>query len=153
MKKFRLPKEFAEKWLTALRSGEYLQGQGYLAELNDPDISEDNALVSSCTFCCIGVGAYISERNLTGLLGLEIVTDKYEGFPEELTGTAVDNLFVKALVSLNDGILLSQLLENCEQNSLIIDTEALKEKHSTYQNVRFSFSEIADFIENNTEFY
>ena len=26
MKKYKLPKEFAEKWLAALRSGDYVQG-------------------------------------------------------------------------------------------------------------------------------
>ena len=44
----KLPKIFKDKWLTALRSGEYKQGNGELHnELDD-------------TYCCLGVGCIIS---------------------------------------------------------------------------------------------
>ena len=46
-KQFRLPKEFAEKWLTALRSGKYKQA---VETLYDPDVDG---------FCCLGVACVL----------------------------------------------------------------------------------------------
>ena len=43
--KFRLPKEFAEKWMAALRSGKYKQGSGRLFLFD--------------AYCCIGVAGAV----------------------------------------------------------------------------------------------
>ena len=43
MKHIKMPKELATKWLAALRSGEYVQGQRYLY-MKEPE-----------RFCCLGV--------------------------------------------------------------------------------------------------
>ena len=43
MTKYKLPKEFATKWLEALRSGNYKQGMGLL-------YNEDTG-----SYCCLGV--------------------------------------------------------------------------------------------------
>ena len=48
--KYRLPKEFAEKWISALRSGEYKQCRGYLFD------GEGH--------CCLGVAAKIAGHDL-----------------------------------------------------------------------------------------
>ena len=45
-----LNKEIKEKWINALRSGEYTQGQGYLY-IENSDGTE--------SFCCLGVLEYI----------------------------------------------------------------------------------------------
>ena len=46
MKIYRLPKVFTEKWLTALRSGEYYQGKLYLGKSNRN--------------CCLGVACIVA---------------------------------------------------------------------------------------------
>lgn len=46
MKKFKLPKEFAQKWVEALRSGKYRQGKYMLSERNNSGV---------CDNCCLGV--------------------------------------------------------------------------------------------------
>lgn len=49
-KKFELPKAFAEKWVKALRSGEYKQGHHVLFR-ND---------FQSCEYCCIGIAGIVA---------------------------------------------------------------------------------------------
>lgn len=95
-KKYRLPKEFAEKWMAALRSGEYKQGIGWL--------------VSSEGYCCLGVAG-----TLCGIekedMRLKSVLETQEEFPEvpkELIGTAFStninfNQLIQTLVRMNDG--------------------------------------------------
>lgn len=46
-KKYTLPNEFGEKWVEALRSGEYEQGDGSLFKKE------------TCAFCCLGVAGLI----------------------------------------------------------------------------------------------
>lgn len=48
MKKYKLPKEFAEKWVAALRSGEYKQGR-------------DMLLSKKCEYCCLGVAGKLCD--------------------------------------------------------------------------------------------
>lgn len=45
-KKYKLPKEFAEKWVTALRSGEYKQTKGRLCNGNSH-------------YCCLGIAGLV----------------------------------------------------------------------------------------------
>lgn len=54
MKHIKMRKEDADKWLKALRSGDYKQGMGYLK-------SQDNE------FCCLGV----LEHSLTGAVEMK----------------------------------------------------------------------------------
>lgn len=119
-KKFKLPKEFAEKWLAALRSGQYQKGRGSLYKNNN-------------TYCCLGVAGALCD----------IPTDKleYEGFlnifrfnydiPLELIDEKEES-FANSLITLNDG-LFNRLYN---QESKI-----------------HSFLEIANWIEENVEFY
>lgn len=114
MKKYRLPKEFTDKWLKALRSGEYKQCAG--------------GLYRDGGYCCLGVSL-----NMQGVKNSEMedscwLVSKHYGFrkkrskyvPEELYGHNTNPL-VKQLVDLND--------------------------------LRESFTEIADWIEQNVETY
>lgn len=48
-KKFRLPKEFAEKWIAALRSGEYKKGTGQLR----------SGRKGKYEYCCLGVAGVL----------------------------------------------------------------------------------------------
>lgn len=52
-KEYSLPKNFATKWLAALRSGEYQQAQSELYNID------------SKGYCCLGVALAISGYNLT----------------------------------------------------------------------------------------
>lgn len=50
-KKYRLPKEFTEKWLKALRSGEYKQGEAKLFNKRND------------SYCCLGVACSVAKIN------------------------------------------------------------------------------------------
>lgn len=60
----KLPKKFKEKWLTALRSGKYKQGEGDMLTKGKND-----------TFCCLGVGCKV--------IGLSIKQINNNGFPTD----------------------------------------------------------------------
>ncbi len=57
----KLPKEFKDKWVKALRSGDYEQGRERL-------ISEDK-----CTYCCFGVSCIISGFTKLEIYGYSII--------------------------------------------------------------------------------
>lgn len=120
-KQYRLPKEFATKWVAALRSGEYRQGREFLKHLNN--------------WCCIGVAASIcgvvnfscraALSNTARVLdnsAFGLLDDQLALIPKELKGDVQINRLVWNLVNLNDG-----------QGA--------------------SFTEIANWIESNCEFY
>ena len=124
-KEFRLPREFAEKWLAALRSGDYNQGQGALYE------EKTNG------YCCVGVAARIEYplhylKNKSGTYGGIIFKGAQQNddhlrfnlhkIPIELHGTSNNNALVAKLVKLND-------------------------------NQEYSFKQIANWIEKNVKFY
>jgi hypothetical protein len=98
MKTYQLPKEFAEKWVKALRSKKYKQGVGYLCD--------------DGTYCCLGVAAMISgldesEIEYKKVLQPEFATGK---IPDEIIGNASDKKLIGFLVTKNDG------QENAETN-------------------------------------
>lgn len=160
MKQFKLPKEFAEKWCAALRSGTYEQGENYLAQPKEEEKLIDNA--EDCTFCCLGVAGIIFELPLSKLTG--IPTYGYGNFaditiPDEIKGTSDENLFVKILSRLNDGMYPSYYIGHPEYKELIfrrsptvhwIENPKMTGDHHAY---KLTFAEIADFIEDNCEFY
>ena len=96
-KKYQLPKEFAEKWLTALRSGEYKQGTGQL-------MSYDN------TYCCLGVACAmfglgkkeIGSSRVIGGSSHDALNDFPNEIPNLLIGRACDNEFVYDCTNKND---------------------------------------------------
>lgn len=79
----KLPIEFKEKWLAALRSGEYKQCEG--------------SLHSDAGHCCLGVAEIVlgfeSEDN-------EVLVGDY--IPNAIVGTAHDNKIVGILTNMND---------------------------------------------------
>lgn len=62
----KLPKKFKEKWIAALRSGEYEQGTGelYNKKLN--------------SFCCLGIAGVIAGISLEDLNSKTYLGDDYE---------------------------------------------------------------------------
>src|SRR6186997_2457667 len=65
----KLPKEFKKKWVDALMSGDYKQGQMFLY---DP---------SNDSFCCLGVACVVSGMSKESIAGLGI-TNRQEEFPK-----------------------------------------------------------------------
>lgn len=52
----KMKKVFKRKWLKALRSGEFEQGEGYL-EQTDPDVDDNGKMKTQ--YCCLGVAKKI----------------------------------------------------------------------------------------------
>jgi len=133
-KKYKLPKRFLAKWLVALRSGDYLQGQGLLYN------KETNG------FCCLGVAGAICGNSLEKMDGQEmfriedaevpksVVPNKK--FPQELKYQTIhddDNEFIVTLACMNDG------------------NESAEGANPTRK--KYTFPEIADWLETNVESY
>ena len=103
MKTFRLPIEFANKWIAALKSGSFKQGSGRLFSVN--------------TYCCIGVAGHIcgvpdEMMDDKGLFSKQhfVISKEWEEVNKifaiaELIGDS-SNSFVKILMNMNDGVCL-----------------------------------------------
>ena len=92
VKLYRLPKAFAEKWIEALRSGEYSQGWRRLHKTNGG-------------FCCLGVACVIQGIPVDKLLYKSVINSDvigYEYVPKELIGDIRENDLVTQLTRLND---------------------------------------------------
>lgn len=134
--------DILKKWISALRSGDYKQGQLTLKKVSETDTSH----------CCLGVLCEI--LNINGFKELEISPVKVWGFESDAT----DHIFgitkdtgeiTKDTGEIPNDVInennLSFLL-HCDkfhdrEESLM---ETLIDKNDTYNN---SFSEIADFLE------
>jgi len=145
-KQFELPKEFATKWLEALRSEKYVQGDGVLYKE-----SEDS-------FCCLGVACKMYGSSENELEGIELPKDminKIDGIPEilykecsiSLKGHKATTTLVGILTSMNDGYFTGTykgMVRVCPNIEFKVPTRT--------DQVKYSFKEIADFIEANVEF-
>lgn len=130
-KEFKLPKEFAEEWLKALRSGNYKQCKGKL--YND----------TTKGYCCLGVACilkyplhYLKNCNNNGFAGTITKYDSQKHFvyfkmymlkydlkkiPEGLKGRANDNRLVEILTEMNDnGKSFNQIANWIEKNIELI---------------------------------
>jgi hypothetical protein len=93
-KEYTLPREFAERWVKALRSGEYKQGTGTLGNAKDG-------------YCCIGVACRIAGAPDEALVGENVIDHnkiwgaKYD-LPKEITGRSDRNELVCKLTNAND---------------------------------------------------
>lgn len=158
-KKFKLPKPFAIQWLEALRSGKYLQGGGTLAQpvyINTPpptDVESNNY-----RFCCLGVAGHICGNRATSLTRGFLYVDKgatLVNIPKELSMSTHDDLenhpLVQVLSNLNDGITTGRYIGGYNlRPDVSAKIDIVFHDQGEY---KFSFAEIADFIEDNTEFY
>lgn len=86
----KFTKEFKEKWIKALKSGEYKQGKHYLENNNN--------------YCCLGVAAHLC--GISNLHKKQWITDGYKNFdisdvPKVLIGDG-SNPVVKTLSRMND---------------------------------------------------
>ena len=152
MKKYKLPKEFAEKWLSALRSGEYKQGESAL--LSYEEIDDYTIDPNKKSYCCLGVACSLTEVSEDMYSGESFVSKDYninirymikEGYPKELVG---EDGLPYILASLNDGVKITNRLINN-----YLSKAHLRKPYSPGKVYKLNFSEIADFIEDNVEFY
>lgn len=156
-KPFRLPKDFAEKWVSELRSGKYNQAKGKLVKIDE---SGKNG------YCCLGVAA-----NMCGLSNKTIEHNSYlqkwaeevkNGFeiPDELLNAGWcedENFLPKILTILNDGFN-KHMYENdiLPENYIFRNIDIAKHfinDDERVENCRLNFTQIANFIEDNVEFY
>lgn len=166
-KHFILPREFAEKWLTALRSGDYTQGIESLMNIPakyDSFNSEiiDNVDFKECEFCCLGVAAHIagysnSEISTETLLEPNHFTE--DKLPLELleisdfTEDTTWNSFTLILTLLNDGLNESTYIDKLSTKDYVYRHANPAEYNFSKGDIKYNFSQIADFIEDNCEFY
>lgn len=94
-KKYQLPKEFAERWVKALRSGKYQQATG--------------SLKTKSGYCCLGVACKIKGARIADLKDHEWIERKgcidpivLEKIPDLLKGDSRENEFVKIVADMND---------------------------------------------------
>lgn len=116
-----MKKEIAEKWIKALRSGEYEQGQGCLSE--------------GGKYCCLGVLCEI--LNVPKTIDEGTMTARYSGYT---LGLPVEVRELSGISSL-DGVLPRQYVVGFE----VVQTLA------GLNDIGMSFNEIADIIEKEWE--
>ena len=86
----KLPKEFKEKWLSALRSGEYTQAR--------------EALWVGNGYCCLGVACKVAGYKDKEIEGYgSIYGDIQEGIPDILIGEIESSSIIQTLIRMNDG--------------------------------------------------
>ena len=118
-----MDRTLAKKWVTALRSGDYLQGTDYLCST---DFAEKDPVES---FCCLGV--------LADIVGIPYDTQKNEDFN------------TTQRVYLNDGEETS--VADFPTEEMLLNMGGLKEDMARdlaeMNDHDVSFAEIADYIE------
>lgn len=157
-KKFRLPKPFAIKWLEALRSGKYIQASGMLTKPLFIDTPPTENELNNFGFCCLGVAGHICGNPIGKLTTGFLYTNKGEelvNIPSEILKTYESTLeskpMVHILATLNDGINKTSVLSGYNVRPDV--SAEIDETLNKGKDYRFSFTQIADFIEDNVEFY
>lgn len=140
-----MKKEIADRWVKALRSGQYRQGTDYLHNPSDG------------TYCCLGVLCTLydedagADNEVAGTWG-----DGHEILPEEIRdwadmgsedGSVGSVLWLPGLAALNDGVAITE-----KQEKVLNDLDALPDGYEPYREggpmkVKLSFEEIANVIE------
>lgn len=96
-KKYSLPRDFAEKWVAALRSGEYAQARERLGN-------------SVNGYCCLGVACKVAGAKDEMLKNCSVIHSSpdmgipqniQDVIPNELKG-GVEEEFIRELIELND---------------------------------------------------
>lgn len=109
-KKFRLPKEFAEKWIAALRSGKYKQTQSMLCR---------NAGDDTYSYCCLGIAGKICGYTDELMNGDSVLNGRrYTKVPQELQSIEFNpKLVCKVAGGMNDkGKSFEEIADWIEQN-------------------------------------
>ena len=155
-KYFRLPKEFTEKWLKELRSGKYTQLVSKLVYSNY-EIEDEPLDIDYKRACCLGVACVMLGGENERIAGCEMpfyLSQPYLDeikYPLELlenTEEPSDYRLAKILANLNDGYY------KLAYDSMISQYPNLNIKKAHEQErIKYSFNEIADWVEENVELY
>ena len=136
MKTIKLTKEFHKKFTDALRSGDYIQATSQL-------FNED---YEGNKYCCLGVAFdLVTEDNKCDWQNKDLPSDIDDGCLDEINypDGLVENEDI--LAHLNDG--------NSSQSSLELKSHRYNvpcDEHGYFKSI-YSFSDIADFIDDNLE--
>ena len=147
-KKFRLPKEFAEKWLTALRSGNFHQAS-FKLKVTHP--------LGGSSYCCLGIAGelcemldgYLTQNSFFRQVDIDVDITKV---PKELRGGSSQNPLVYVLTTLNDGVG-TLTLKDLATKYIIRSVNPDTVEEDLPSNNKLNFNQIADFIEDNCELY
>jgi len=147
-KKFKLPKTFALKWVKALKSRKYKQGNSFLINTLT---SAKEATIENSTFCCLGVGAVVCGTPIEYLVRMSYIDRRlFKEIPKEIGGSS--SILVKVLSRLNDGISRDEFNRlNKKYNFRPNIIEWWKQQPESTL-IKTPFSTIANFIEDNCEF-
>lgn len=162
--KLRLPKAFTLKWIEALRSGKYIQGDEYLCEEYRID---ENTM--GYYHCCLGVAVELLEKIPYPIMDINIIgEDEFDetevegwihyGYPKELIDfrdeLGISNAIPMLFAGLNDGTYITYLKSKYAER-LFPDAipEYLLSRVDSTGGIKLSFEEIADFIEQEFELY
>lgn len=162
--KLRLPKAFTLKWIEALRSGKYTQGNEYLCEEHKVD---ENTM--ECHHCCLGVAVELLEKIPYPIMDINLVGEDefdemevegwiHSGYPKELIDfrdeLGISNAIPTLFAGLNDGTNITYLKSKYAER-LFPDAipEYLLSRVDSTGGIKLSFEEIADFIEQEFELY
>ncbi len=109
----KLPKAFKNKWLKALRSGEFQQGKTYLENKLDDD---------SSSYCCIGVACRIMHPNKKlkgfGWINSDLGRLRDLKVPKMLHGDGSENVLVAKLANMNDSGKSFKVIANFIEKNL-----------------------------------
>ena len=162
--KLRLPKTFTLKWIEALRSGKYIQGDEYLCKEYRID---ENTM--GYYHCCLGVAVELLEKIPYPIMDINLVGEDefdemevggwiHSGYPKELIDfrdeLGISNAIPTLFAGLNDGTNITYLKSKCAER-LFPDAipEYLLSRVDSAGGIKLSFEEIADFIEQEFELY
>lgn len=126
----KLPVEFKQKWIEALRSGVYEQGKGYLMlRKNQKD-----------KFCCLGVVCVIA-----GIPKEKLYQPSKEADEDNEYGAVEYEL----ITSIGDDELTANVPALLKDNgdNRVIELTYMNDGFGKYSGDQKSFSEIADYIE------
>lgn len=147
MKPFKLNKEFLDKWIEALESGEFPQGISYL-------LTEDDG------YCCLGVALSCLDVDDDVLLEMELPREIElpDLYPDELVSNHYSHVgnrsrpcdikLIDILINMNDGMAYEFYLK------MLTHYEDLKfpKLIDVKEKARFDFKEIATFLRNNVAY-
>lgn len=149
-KSFEIPKEFGEKWIKALRSGEYEQTNSTLVHYTSDE--ETDEIIEIHGYCCLGVACRVADLEVVKMAGYDLINDiqlsSDSPIPDILQETNYSHNLVDILTQLNDGLTYNNY--KIIKSEVNVELDIIPSEDNP--RVQYNFNQIADFIEKNVEF-